>query len=49
MFEQPVYNKDTKGGSLLIVTIDRKYGSGGRLVGEKLAKLLGYRFYDRNC
>ena len=47
MFEQPVYNKDTKGGSLLIVTIDRKYGSGGRLVGEKLAKLLGYRFYDR--
>lgn len=31
----------------LIVTIDRKYGSGGRLVGEKLASLLGYQFYDR--
>ncbi len=31
----------------MIVTIDRKYGSGGRLVGEKLAGLLGYRFYDR--
>ena len=31
----------------MIVTIDRKYGSGGRLVGEKLAKLLGYRFFDR--
>lgn len=31
----------------MIVTIDRKYGSGGRLVGEKLSKLLGYRFYDR--
>lgn len=31
----------------MIITIDRKYGSGGRLVGEKLAKLLGYRFYDR--
>lgn len=31
----------------MIVTIDRKYGSGGRLVGERLSKLLGYRFYDR--
>ncbi len=31
----------------MVVTIDRKYGSGGRLVGEKLAKLLNYRFYDR--
>ncbi len=31
----------------MIVTIGRKYGSGGRLVGEKLAKLLNYRFYDR--
>ena len=31
----------------MIVTIDRKYGSGGRLVGEKLSHLLGYRFYDR--
>ena len=31
----------------MIITIGRKYGSGGRLVGEKLAKLLGYRFYDR--
>lgn len=31
----------------MIVTIGRKYGSGGRMTGEKLAKLLGYRFYDR--
>ncbi len=31
----------------MIVTIDRKYGSGGRLIGEKLSKLLGYRFFDR--
>ena len=31
----------------MIITIDRKYGSGGRMVGEKLSKLLGYRFYDR--
>lgn len=29
------------------MTIDRQYGSGGRLVGEKLSKLLGYEFYDR--
>ncbi len=31
----------------MIVTIGRKYGSGGRLTGEKAAKLLNYRFYDR--
>lgn len=31
----------------MIVTIDRQYGSGGRLIGEKLAGLLGYEFYDR--
>lgn len=31
----------------MIITIGRKYGSGGRLVGEKLAKLLGYDFYDQ--
>ena len=31
----------------MVVTIDRKYGSGGRMVGEKLAKRLGYRFFDR--
>ena len=31
----------------MIVTIGRKYGSVGRMTGEKLAKLLNYRFYDR--
>ncbi len=31
----------------MVITIERQYGSGGRLVGEKLAKLLGYEFYDR--
>ncbi len=31
----------------MIITIGRKYGSGGRLLGEKLAKLLGYQFYDQ--
>jgi cytidylate kinase len=31
----------------LIVTIAREYGSGGRLVGEKLASVLGVSFYDK--
>ena len=31
----------------MVITIERQYCSGGRLVGEKLAKLLGYEFYDR--
>lgn len=29
------------------LTIARQYGSGGRTVGEKAAKLLGYKFVDR--
>lgn len=29
-----------------IITIGRQYGSGGREIGEKLAKQLGYTFYD---
>ncbi|MGN0772669.1 MAG: AAA family ATPase [Candidatus Ventricola sp.] len=29
-----------------IITIGRQYGSGGREIGEKLAKKLGYAFYD---
>ena len=31
-----------------IITIARQYGSGGREVGEKLAEMLGYRFYDKD-
>lgn len=31
-----------------IVTIARQYGSGGRAVGQKLAELAGYKFYDNN-
>ncbi len=29
------------------VTVARQYGSGGRMVGEKLAELLGFRYVDR--
>ena len=31
----------------LIITISREFGSGGRLVGEELAKQLGIQFYDK--
>lgn len=31
-----------------IVTIARQYGSGGRNVGQKLAELTGYKFYDKD-
>ncbi len=30
----------------MIITISRQYGSGGREIGEKLAKRLGYAYYD---
>ena len=29
-----------------VITIGRQYGSGGRVVGETLAKELGIHFYD---
>ena len=31
-----------------IITIARQFGSGGRMVGQKLAELLGYDFYDKS-
>ncbi|MDR2780374.1 MAG: cytidylate kinase-like family protein [Synergistaceae bacterium] len=31
----------------IAVTIAREYGSGGRLIGRRLAEELGYAFYDR--
>ena len=31
-----------------ILTIGRQYGSGGREIGEKIAKELGYVFYDKD-
>jgi cytidylate kinase len=30
-----------------IITIAREYGSGGRIIGERLAKALGFAFYDK--
>lgn len=32
----------------IIITISREYGSGGRIVGEKVAETLGIAFYNRN-
>ena len=31
----------------IVITISREYGSGGRLIGEALAKKLGFKFYDK--
>ena len=30
-----------------VITISREFGSGGRLIGEKLASRLGVEFYDK--
>ena len=35
-------------GQKVVITISREYGSGGRYVGELLAKNLGIPFYDKN-
>jgi len=32
----------------IVITIGREYGSGGREIGEKLAKALGFEFYDKD-
>lgn len=31
-----------------VITIGREYGSGGRIIGKKLAQRLGISFYDKN-
>ena len=38
----------TYNGKKIVVTISREYGSGGRYVGELLAKETGLKFYDKN-
>jgi len=30
-----------------VITIAREYGSGGRIIGQKLAEILGFSFYDK--
>ena len=30
-----------------IITISREFGSGGRFIGEEVAKKLGMKYYDR--
>lgn len=32
----------------MVITISREYGSGGRQIGEQLAKELGFAFYDKD-
>ena len=50
--EKFVYNeeKDGKWGVFMynIITIERRYASGGNEIGKKLAEALGYKLYDRN-
>ncbi|MBR5114287.1 MAG: cytidylate kinase family protein [Oscillospiraceae bacterium] len=41
------YLTDSSGRPKVIVTIGREFGSGGREIGELLAKKLGIAFYDR--
>ena len=31
-----------------IITISRQFGSGGRFIGEEVAKQLGISYYDKN-
>ena len=31
----------------IVITIEREYGSGGKYIGEEVAKRLGYKFYDK--
>ena len=31
-----------------IITISREFGSGGRFIGEEVAKKLGMKYYDKD-
>lgn len=52
ILEKFVYNKerDRKWGVFMynIITIERRYASGGNEIGKRLAEALGYKLYDRN-
>lgn len=41
------YKNNKYDGPKIVITISREYGSGGRYVGELLAKALGINFYDK--
>lgn len=41
--QEPIEEKEH-----LVITINREYGSGGRYIGELLAKKLGIKLYDKN-
>ena len=46
--EQDIVIPETYKGKKIVITISREYGSGGRYVGELLAKNLGIPFYDKS-
>ena len=45
--EEEPNEENTYTGKHIVITIAREYGSGGRFVGELLAKKLGISFYDK--
>ena len=45
--EEELKEENTYTGKHIVITIAREYGSGGRFVGELLAKKLGISFYDK--
>lgn len=42
------WNKEETGMTKRIITISREFGSGGRFIGEEVAKKLGIAYYDKN-
>ena len=42
------WNKGASEMAKRIITISREFGSGGRLIGEEVAKKLGMAYYDKN-
>ena len=49
MYSQVLNTGDKKGGTMekkLVITINREYGSGGRLIGKALAQRLDIPYYD---